>query len=163
MIWVQQVDILYTKASRGAPAATARNRLPRAFAMHVHGEDVFSFEYYRLLEWKRFTATIEKTGCANSPPGRYNDLAIRLVGKALLLGLRWNSSIGQPPRRDAIDAVELQEGMTAKLIINGRFTSYSGQYYTEATYNVAYGDDLSPDVFAGHAPNALLDMRADLF
>src|SRR6187200_2207862 len=47
VIWVQQVDIVYTKASRGAPQATVRNRLPRAFAILGSGDDAFYFEHYK--------------------------------------------------------------------------------------------------------------------
>jgi hypothetical protein len=53
--------------------------------------------------------------------------------------------------------------LSGLLRINGRYTSYSGQLYTEATYNVAFADALEPGVFLDSAEVAVLDMRADLF
>jgi hypothetical protein len=134
MLWVQRVDILYTKASRGAPAATARNQLARAFSMQLKTGQLYGFEYYKLLEWSDFVPTLEKRENASSPPNREGDLVIEAAGESVQLGLRY-----------------------------GRYTSHSGQVYTEATYNVAFDDLLEPDVFLASPEPAVLDMRADLF
>jgi hypothetical protein len=163
MVWVQQVDILYTKASRGAPAAAARNQLSRAFPIQLSGGDQYGFDYYKLLEWSDFVPTLEKTENASSPPNRQGDLVIDADRGAVKLELRWNQAIGQPPRRAKLSALTLLKGQVARLIINGRYTSYSGQIYTEATYNVAFADSLKPDVFLDSSEAAVLDMRADLF
>ena len=163
MLWVQQVDILYTKASRGAPAATTRNQLPRAFPMQVSAGQLYGFEYYKLLEWSDFIPTLEKREGASSPPNREGDLVIEAAADSVQLGLRWNQAIGQPRRRDKVNALTLAKGQMARLIINGRYTSYSGQFYTEATYNVVFGDRLEPDVFLASPQPTVLDMRADLF
>jgi hypothetical protein len=163
MIWVQQIDILYTKKSRGAPAATHRNSLPRAFAMHSAGEAAFSFEHYKLLEWKDFVASLDEAARASAVPRHQGDLVVNPAGDAVTLGLRWNQAIGQPPRRDQVEALTLSKGRTARLMINGRYTSHSGQVYTEATYNVAFGESIAVDVFLARDPDSLLDMRADLF
>jgi len=162
-LWVQQVDILYTKASRGAPQATVRNRLPRAFVMHVAGEPAFAFAHHRLLEWNDFQPVLQETGTAAAPPRGQNDLVIGASGDVVTLGLRWRSSIGQPARHDRPKAITLRPGQTARLIINGRYTSYSGQVYTEATYNVAFGERLPDDVFLASEPADVLDLRAELF
>lgn len=163
MIWVQQVDILYTKVSRGAPQATERNRLPRAFAVLGAGGDAFYFEHYKLLEWKDFVSNLQERSTAISPPKRKNSLAIELSENSLTLGLAWNGSIGQPRRHDKLRAITIKPGQTARLSINGRYSSYSGQTYTEATYNVAFGDDISNDVFIKVEPDSIFDLRADLF
>jgi hypothetical protein len=163
MLWVQQVDILYTKASRGAPAATTRNQLPRAFPMQLSAGQFYGFQYYKLLEWSDFVPTLEKRESASSPPNREGDLVIEAAGDSVQLGLRWNQAIGQPRRRDRLSALTLTKGQMARLIINGRYTSYSGQFYTEATYSVAFDDVLKPDVFLTSPQPVVLDMRADLF
>jgi hypothetical protein len=163
MVWVQQVDILYTKASRGAPQATERNRLPRAFALRSAGGHAFYFEHYKLLEAKDFTANLEECLNATAPPHRQSDLVMELAENGLTLGLIWNNLIGQPRRRDKPRAITIKSGQTARLSINGRYTSYSGQIYTEATYNVAFGDTISTDVFIKGEPDSVFDLRADLF
>jgi hypothetical protein len=163
MVWVQQVDILYTKASRGAPAATVRNHLPRAYPMQTNGVGVFFFERYKLLEWSDFAPTLEGSEQALSVPDRCGDLVIEASEEGLKVGLRWNSAMGRPKRHDKPNAITLSGGDTARLIINGRYASHSAQVYTEATYNVAFGDSLTPDVFVEMRDPALLDMRADLW
>jgi hypothetical protein len=163
MMWVQQVDILYTKASRGAPAATNRNRLPRAFVTHHGDSESYAFEHYRLLEWSDFVPTLTEAETALLPPTSQGDLVIDATRGMVTLGLRWNQAIGQPPRHHKLGAISLSKGQIACLMINGRYTSYSGQTYTEATYNVAYDDVIRPDVFLRAQVDAVLDMRADLF
>jgi hypothetical protein len=163
MVWVQQVDILYTKASRGAPQATVRNRLPRAFRIYTAGEDVFYFEHYELLESKDFVSTLQDRSSAVSLPKRKNDLVMELSENILTLGLIWNQAIGQPRRQSHSGAVTIKPGQTARLSINGRYTSYSGQIYTEATYNVAFGDRISNEIFTRADPDSVFDLRADLF
>jgi hypothetical protein len=163
VIWVQQVDIIYTKASRGAPQSTARNRLPRAFVMVGTRDDAFYFEHYKLLESKDFVSELQESSSAASPPKRKNSLAIELSENSVTLGLIWNGSIGQPFRRNKLRAVTIRPGETARLSINGRHASYSGQFYTEVTYSVALGDSISNDVFIKAEPDSVFDLRAELF
>jgi hypothetical protein len=77
--------------------------------------------------------------------------------------LIWGPSIGQPRRENKRRAITLKPGETARLSINGRHASYSGQFYTEATYNVAFGNNISNDVFIKAEPDSVFDLRADLF
>ena len=163
IVWVQQVDILYTKASRGAPEATRRNQLPRSFLIHSLGESSFYFEHYKLLEWSDFVPKLEESTSATSVPQRRNALALGMSDDVVRLGLVWNRAIGQPRRADRPRALSIRPGQTARLSINGRYASYSGQVYTEATYNVAVGDRIANDVFVGVAPVAVFDLREDLF
>lgn len=163
VIWVQQVDILYTKASRGAPQATVRNNLPRAFVMLGGGDDAFYFEHYKLLEPKEFVSSLQEQSRAVSPPKRKNSLVIELSENSVTLGLMWNASIGQPRRENKPRVATIKAGQTARLSINGRHASYSGQFYTETTYNVAFGDSLANDIFLKAEPDSVFDLRADLF
>jgi len=163
VIWVQQVDIVYTKASRGAPQATVRNRLPRAFAILGSGDDAFYFEHYKLLESKDFVSNLQERSSAASAPKHKNSLVIELSENSVTLGLTWNGSIGQPRRQNKPRAVTIKRGQTARLSINGRHASYSGQFYTEATYNVVFGESIANDVFVKAEPDFVFDLRADLF
>ena len=162
MLWVQLVEILYTKASRGAPAATRRNQLPRAFPVTFPSDASYGFERYRCLEWSHFAPTLELAEPSEQTPHAQGDLVIEVEEPAVLLGLRWNSAIGQPPRRHRLRAIALRKGQTARLVINGRHASYSGQIYTEAAYNVAFGDRLQRDAFTRGSFDQILDMRAEL-
>lgn len=140
-----------------------RNSLPRAFAMCTGVDTPFSFEYYTLKEGQNFNPTLKERLTAPSYPGRQNDLLIKASRDSVTLGLRWDPWIGQPLRRDRPAVLTIKPGQTARLIINGRLTTYHGQTYTEATYNVAYAEYLPPDVFTSAAPTVVFDMRAHLF
>jgi hypothetical protein len=161
VIAVQLVEILYTKKSRGAPGATRRNALPRGFPLA--SQTPYHFERYRLFEDDDFVPRRIEIVTGATPPREQRDLVINDDHNRVTLGLLWAHSIGLPPRRNQPQALVIHRGETACLIINGRYTNYSGQLYTEATYNVAFGDAVPSDTFAAMTPSACLDMRADLF
>jgi hypothetical protein len=131
--------------------------------MQSAGKHAFYFEHYKLLEWKDFVEKLEESASAASPPKRRNGLVMDVSETSLKLGLIWTPSIGQPARQANSKAVTIAPGETARLSINGRYTSYSGQFYTETTYNVAFGGRISNDVFIKVEPAAVFDLRADLF
>jgi hypothetical protein len=160
---VQLVEILYTKASRGAPNATRRNNLPRAFPMQAASEDCqYRFEHYRLLEGMDFVPEIKERIASGVVPSVQGWLVLNAEPVQVTLGLCWTLGIGQPPRRDQPQALVIRDGKVARLIINGRYASHSGQVYTEATYNVAFGNAVAAAVFRTRQPDAVLDLRADL-
>ena len=117
MVWVQQVDILYTKASRGAPAASVRNRLPRAFAMHTTGAGEFFSERYTLREGADFVPSLEERGQSPWAPHGYGDLVLDASEQVVRLGLRWNYFLGQPARHNKPTAITLLKGQTAPSVI----------------------------------------------
>jgi hypothetical protein len=162
MIWVQQVDILYTKASRGAPLAARRNKLPRAFPMHPRSPDPYAFEHYKLLEWADFVPTLEERKSGAFYPPKQNSLVIEPSGDGIRFRLRRNR-LHKPHRRDNPSALVLVKGRTARLILNSRSSYKSGPIYTEATYNVAFDGAIAPDVFVVAGEPLLLDLRVDLF
>ena len=163
MLRVQLVEILYTKDSRGAPASTVRNQLPRAFPLNVSSHASYAFETVRLREADGFSPKLTAREEGVSIPRSQDHLLIEAREDRVLLGLRWSSSLGQPAREPRPRVIELQPGETAQLIINGRYTSYSGQLYTEATYNVAFGESLAVDVFLQATAPKVFDLRANLF
>jgi len=69
---------------------------------------------------------------------------------------------GRPYRRNR-EALVLSAGAWARVVTNGRFSGYDGQWYEEDTYNVALVDTLDEEIFVQRAPEATLDDRADLF
>ncbi|MCB1032315.1 MAG: hypothetical protein KDD47_00585 [Acidobacteria bacterium] len=57
----------------------------------------------------------------------------------------------------------MASGDYVRLTVNARHTSYSGQHYSETTYNVACGEDVATDRFLLGPPDRELDLRANLF
>ena len=75
------------------------------------------------------------------------------------LGEHW----GQPKRRALPEAFMLLANHYARLVINARHTSYSGQHYSETIYNVTCGQNVASDRFFREKPDYELDLRAHLF
>ncbi|MBK9037227.1 MAG: hypothetical protein IPL61_39295 [Myxococcales bacterium] len=168
MLWIQQVDVIYTKRARGAPAATMRNRLPRAFAMAAPAA-AYAFAHVRQLERGDLEGVpvafaVERVSArtAAAAPEVEGDVGIALTAERATLALRWSPAVGQPPRA-ARTGIALEPGQVARLIINGRVSTHDEPYYLERTINVALGAALAPDVFVAAPPTTIVDLRADLF
>ncbi|HLK88315.1 MAG TPA: hypothetical protein VKZ18_00395 [Polyangia bacterium] len=164
MVAVQIVEVVWTKRSRGAPGATLRNALPRAFPMQALSGSC-TIEHYRLVESRagEFEQKLVKAETCDAIPTRIEDLALEPEKDTLSLGLWWDISTGQPERRSVRNAVRLSPGGLARLVTNGRHSSHSGQFYTQSTYNVAFGDDIAADTFIARPPQHTFSQEADLF
>ncbi|MFT3775342.1 MAG: hypothetical protein QM820_59090 [Minicystis sp.] len=164
MLWIQQVTIIWTKATRGAPGARDRNQRPRAFPMLTPSSDVaMSFEMYRMDEADGFVPRRLEAQSFDTTMSPTSDLAIRRrLDESVALRLNYNPYVGQPMRPNS-KSVVIRSGETAQLRTNGRYAGYYGQHYTELVFNAALGPDLHPEVFLRREPTHVLDIRADLF
>lgn len=160
---VQIVEILWTKATRGAPRAGERVALPRALPLTAM-EANYQAEHFRIAEWNGFRVDRLASGSAASLPRLERSLRLQWLDDGrLVLGLLPGMREGKPPRAPRPQAIRLAPGEYARLTINGRHASHSGQFYSEVTYNVAFGDDLHPERFLGVAPDREFKLLADLF
>ncbi|HEY8876091.1 MAG TPA: hypothetical protein VIN03_00920 [Roseateles sp.] len=162
MLTVQVVEILWTKATRGAPRALERVSLPRAFPVDSPPGN-YVVQRYRLAEWEDFQPQLLKTETFDNVRGTEGVLRITFRDGAFSLGVSGTPRSGQPKRRALPDAIELSAGQFARLVLNARHTSYSGQYYSETIYNVACGDVVPADRFLSGKPDHDIDLKANLF
>lgn len=163
MLVVQSVQILWTKATRGAPRSNERVALPRAFPV-----DALSGEYvvqrYRIAEWEGFVPKLMSTEIKESVPGSEEVLRIFCEREgAFRLGLAGTPYGGQPRRHPRLNALHLVPGEYARFVVNARHTTYSGQYYSETVFNVACGEHVPPNRFLLGSPEHELDLKANLF
>ena len=162
MLVLQVVEILWTKATRGAPRANERVALPRAFAFAA-GSQACLIQHYQQAEWDDFTPRLRQQEERNAPPGSMDALQLISLGSdRYSLGILGTPHDGQPRRHPVLRAITLLPGETARLVVNARHTSYSGQYYSERIYNVGSGKNLPADLFL-HPPTHSLDLKAHLF
>ena len=162
MLVLQVVEILWTKATRGAPRANERVALPRAFTFAA-GSQACLIQHYQQAEWDDFTPRLRQQEERSIPPASMDALQLISLGSdRYSLGILGTPHDGQPRRHPVLRAITLHRGETARLIINARHTSYSGQYYSERIYNVGCGTHLPADLFL-HPPTHLLDLKAHLF
>jgi hypothetical protein len=163
MLVVQVVEILWTKATRGAPRSNERVALSRAFAI-AGDKGEYVIQRHRMAEWESFRPNIVKAETKPSVPGSEESLRIaRGELGSFTLGLLGTPHDGQPKRPGLPKAIELKPGQYVRLTVNARHTNYSGQYYSETVYNIACGEEVMPDRFLSGPPDHDLDFKANLF
>jgi hypothetical protein len=163
MLIVQIVEILWTKATRGAPRANERVGLARAFPIQGSSRE-YLVQRYRIAEWEGFLPKLVKVEAKDSVPGSEEVLRIaQEPNGAFRLGLLGTPNAGQPHRHSELNAIRLLPGQYARLVVNARHTNYSGQYYSETVFNVACGEYVPTNRFLDGSPDHKLDLKANLF
>jgi hypothetical protein len=163
MLVVQSVQILWTKATRGAPRSNERVALPRAFPVNASSGE-YVIQRYRIAEWEGFVPKLVATEIKESVAGSEDVLRIsREPEGSFRLGLAGSPNAGQPKRHPRLNAIHLLPGEYARLVVNARHTTYSGQYYSETVFNVACGEHVPPNRFLLGSPEHELDLKANLF
>jgi hypothetical protein len=156
---VQSVEILWTKATRGAPHADRRTALPRAFGLPF-SDSVYLHDVITMNETTDFRPRRAQSR-ENFVPTSDQSLLFHLTGDALTVGLY--PSWGQPQRKGQRELLRLAPNEYARLRFNARHTSYSAQCYTETVYHVAFGERIPENRFVDARPEHEIDWMADLF
>lgn len=163
MLVVQVVEILWTKATRGAPRSNERAGLPRAFPIDLDASQCI-VQHHRMAEWENFSPKLVKHEKLSNTPGSID--VLRIIPEtdgAFLLGILGTPKSGQPIRRAVHGAIRVLPGEWARLIVNARHTSYSGQHYSETVFNVSCGSGVPSNRFLSGLPEHELDLKDDLF
>jgi len=150
LLAIQIVSVTWTKLSRGGPAAALRNRIPRAFLLHSHGKSLNVIQRHDYAEASsgEFECTSLSTGQAPVPPTNVEGLLLeQRQDGTLSIGFAWNGDVhGMPKRERKGRILVMLPGEVAQLRINGRHSA-GNQWYTQHTYNVAFGPSLHENVF----------------
>ena len=174
----QYIRVIWTKASRGNPAASRRNAVPQAFELpadilesaeptQVHALQVRELNDFvparKADRWAGDGSQLLRIGCA----------CIALEATGLHLWYEYDEAhAGRPFRRyyDATgtltsvkkDVGLLSPGEWARIQWNGRFLLHADWWYELCTVNVAFVEDLSPDFFLTASPAVTYSKLADL-
>lgn len=160
---IQVVEILWTKATRGAPRANARVALPRALAIGNLSGDC-RIEVIRMAEWNAFRSVRIAEREGGLPDVHEGCLLVRMASRdAVDIDFLGTPSSGQPKRCPIGNLMRIAGGGYGQIIVNARHTGYSGQFYSEQIFNIACGARIAPDRFLATTPDARRDLRADLF
>ena len=164
MLIVQTVEILWTKATRGAPRANERSALPRQFMLSGQTESYVA-EHHRLAEWEgNFALQPVRIQTKQSMPSSETELRLlRQHDGTVRLGLSGTPNGGKPLRTPVAPSLVLKPEGYVRLLVNARHTSYSGQWYSEKVFNVAMGKHVSANRFLSAEPDQILDLQANLF
>jgi hypothetical protein len=168
MLAIQIVKVGWSKRGRGGAAATERNRIPREFPLEPHGGslNVIARHIFFEVEVGKFVAETS-TGQAPQLPSNNEGLLLEECEGKLLVGFAWDfNRHGMPERRRKRRAAVLLPGETAQMRLNGRHGGYAHHghhWYTQHTFNVAYGADLTENIFARGAFDHSISFEDQLY
>ena len=124
---------------------------------------MYLFRHHRFDEKDGF-AGVQLDGREVAQPPREQELLLELHSDGtLILGLRHTLATGKPPRHERPQLLSAVLGEHAQLVVNGRHTSYSGQWYRRATYNVIKIDSFAPDCSERASPTRAVRSRPICF
>ncbi len=164
MLALQVVEILWTKATRSAPRSNERAALSRAFPFDVEPAE-YVVQHFRLAEWEgAFAPELVKVTSKPAVSGSEGALRIQAVPNgSFKFGFLGTPNAGQPKRKALPETFTLLPGEYARLVVNARHATYSGQYYSETIYNITCGPHVAADRFLQGHPEHELDLKANLF
>ncbi len=165
MIVVQHIETIWTKKSRGMPGAAKRNAVPRKLEVPKcdFGPDGILIHKVFAREDDDFNLE-QKTEMLNES-NKYWTLTFQPKDSAVQILFAYNYYEHGHPDRGTYRGTLFRLGPRKQgtLHINGRFSSYSGQYYKQHFVNIGNVDKFNPKLFLENKPDYFVDKMANLF
>jgi len=162
MVVVQEIRTRWTKASRGAPAASRRNDVPSAVPIPRGNAADLLLHRVEYDERRDFVPEVLPTPAFSSVADIVSGLECREDAKSLIVAYIWNHSCGAPSRPHG-RRIRLAKGEWCRLIHNGRFGYDSGWSYQSTVLNVGYVELPKAEMFFGTDHKEISDHRRDLW
>jgi hypothetical protein len=165
MILVQHIKTIWTKKSRGMPGAAKRNAIPRKLEIlndKVASCKIFIHEVFA-QEWEDFN--LEQKTEVFTKSNKYWTLTFLDFKDEVQILFTYDYYEHGQPNRAAYQKplLKLRLGETGSLHINGRFSSYSGQYYKQHFVNIGNVCQFNSNLFLENEPNHHVDKMVHLF
>ncbi|QDU02069.1 hypothetical protein V6x_17570 [Gimesia chilikensis] len=165
MIIIQHITTLWTKKSRGMPAAEKRNAVPHRLLLpeaprppppvFVHEVIAQEGNNFQLQQTTEFPASEEQYWSF-----QFQQQADQLE---VLFTYSWTEH-GAPDRGSYTRPLfSLKLSQTGAFAINGRFSSDGGQSYAAHSVNLGFVNRFHNNLFLTQAPAHSIDLRAQLF
>ena len=173
MIIVQEIATWWTKQSRAAGAATARNAVPQQIAFpwlpEVDSPSALIYHRIRFDEDTNFRTPEHEIKVSEVPAFkmlRFGCVHITQRDDLVRVTYAYNVLCGGAPERSAVprQVFTLARGEWGRVVYNGRWSSLSGMAawtYKQATLNILHAQTLTQPVFAGE-PRTIFRDLADL-
>lgn len=172
LVLIQEIATFWTKASRGAAGATARNGVPRALvvpasrelqALEAPREPVCVVHAVRYGEANHFRAPLSNEVRVQPAADTFrgDNIAVSLVDNAVRVSLAWGW--GAPMRHPVRSLLTLGGGQWGRVRYNRRSGGYGGWLYSDCVYNIGLFSALAPDVFVSTGPDKDYEDLADLW
>jgi hypothetical protein len=160
---VQWVRVTWTKASRGAPGATARNAVPRAVALPSSPPNpgtALVAHYVDAAEADRF-APVQRV---EEHPGPVRLRRLRISAGPTGPSVQLDQELsGEPRRPHRPGPVLLTPDEWLCWRINWRFAWHDGWTYQADTIHLRRVEQWRPDLFLDGVPTRTIDESARLF
>jgi len=164
MIVVQELRTRWTKLSRGAPAASSRNRTPRGLRLpvqHVQAQDSF-FHRVVFAEEAAFEPQVKEAAFFANAKREIAGVEIRPDASPLVVSFVWSVFACGAPARPHGKRASLESGEWCQILHNGRFGYDHEWTYQSTVVNIAVLTNWNPDAFLSSPPTFTMDHRAEL-
>lgn len=177
MIIIQHIRTQWTKDSRGAPKATARNQVPKSFLIDGHAEK--SSEIY-----VHYIAAHEENGFQPEekfyPLKTYGFIENKASKNKHYLNITFFGDVDKwtfisekelqglwGPIRPKQQIFNLKKDEWGCLLLNHRYSGSEGAYgeisYSQDVFNIVNFDQFDPAIFMNHKPKYNIDRLEQLF
>ncbi len=170
MIIIQHIKTKWTKKSRGMPDSIKRNAIPRVMDIpYIYcSEDEFLIHEISSYEDDNFLLSDSTTTTKiykNRKNNKYWTFSFEPKDDILSVFFRYTYfEHGSPSRHTSKEAIcKLKINEWVSIHINGRFTSFSGQYYEQHFINIANTSSLDTVFFSYKSPIKHIDLMVHLF
>jgi hypothetical protein len=147
------------------PGAGKRNAVPRKLEIPANAPVSDGMIIHKVTAWEQEDFALKQTTELIKDSGKYWTLSFRKENDAVLVLFTYDALYhGRPERNDNKRPLfKLVSDEWGAFHINGRFASYSGQYYTQHFLNIGNFSEFISDRFVKSAPKALVDEMDHLF
>jgi hypothetical protein len=164
MIIVQHIVTVWTKQSRGMPGSKTRASVPKALGFPLSSAPGDSILVHKVVFEEQDSFQAHEKAVAAESDNHYWSLWFERESSIRVRFDYCQLSHGLPVRKPTRQLIfDLAQGDLGSLCINGRFASYSGQWYMDHVVNIAHVDEPSPRLFLDSVPSRIVDKRAALF
>ena len=165
LIIVQRIETTWTKRSRGMPGAKARNSVPKAFNIPVFNSTTEGLFIHEIRADESHNFELHQQSWYETDLMKYWSLHFREESSLLRVFFTYDYYRHGQPKRNAHrqPIMKLDREAFACFCINGRFTSYSGQFYRQHFVNLAYVKSPTSNIFLSRRKTITVNKMADLF
>ena len=165
MIIIQHIQTTWTKQSRGMPGAAIRNAVPRTLELPIVLGASQKIFIHKIVAHEQDNFRLQQKSEISEESDRYWSLSFPEDQDAVQVLFAYSySQHGQPNRGTFRRPIfKLTAGQWGSMHINGRFTSYSGQWYRQHFVNIAHVDNPERNLFLSGKPDFYINKMVHLF
>ncbi|QDU13953.1 hypothetical protein CA11_17440 [Gimesia maris] len=165
MIIIQHITTLWTKKSRGMPAAEKRYAVPHKLLLPDAPQPLLHVFAHKVIAEEGNDFQPKQTTLFPEPAQQYWSFQFQQQADQLEIWFTYSRTEHGAPDRGSYSRLlfSLKLNQTGTFSINGRFSSYQGPYYQSHTVNLGFVDRFHDNLFLTQTPDHSIDLRAHLF